>query len=143
MATEKQARTWSWISLVLGVLVLLGSLSSANIPVALTEAVSIAGSVLFLFGGDSTKNTAMVLLYIAGFLEAFASVALLLFGTILLLNPAYLFGWAFLIGIASLVLFVPVAALATLDLLTARVVAEVLEEREASEAKSSLEAPKA
>lgn len=105
----------------------MGSLSSFNVPVALTEAVSIAGSVFYLFGGERMKNTAMVLLYIAGFLEAFAAVGLLVFGVILLLNPVYFFGWAFLLGFASLILFVPVAAVAALDILTARTISEALE----------------
>lgn len=133
MSAEAQARTWSWISLVLGILVLLGSVSSYNIPVALTEAVSVTGSLFYLFGGDRLKNTAMILLYIAGFLEAFASVGLLLFGVILLLNPYYFFGWAFLLGMASLVLFVPVAALAALDLLTARTISRSLENKNTTE----------
>lgn len=118
---ESSTRTWATVSLVVGVLILAGSLSDPGAwPVAFVQAVSVTGSVLYLFGGEGMRNAAMVALYISGALEAFAAAGLLIFAIIFLSNPAYAFGWALVIGIYALVALVPVAGVAFIDITVAR-----------------------
>ena len=134
---ENEARVWSWVSLVIAILLFLLFAAGGAWPVVLVQLASAFGSVLFLFGSENLKNCAMVLMFVSAGLEMFSGVMLVIFGILLVSSPYLAFGWGLLIGIHALILSVPTLAIAWVDLYTAYRIREALYGDEAKESKKA------
>lgn len=125
MRSEKvdaETRCWAWTSLVLGVLVILGAIGSFAWPVIIVELGSVIGSAMFLFGGESVKQTAVVLLAVAAVFECVGGGIFLLLAFYLLATPSGLAGWNLVLGIYALVFSVPVITIGAIDLYTVQLI---------------------
>lgn len=126
-AASREARSWCWASLIAGAIVSAGALSGANVPLFLVQLLSIFGSLFFLCGGESLKSWSIPLVATASVLEALSSIVLLVIGIIFLADDSFsLYGLGVLIGIWSLILFVPAAAMAAIDYFTFTKIREAL-----------------
>lgn len=130
---EKEARVWSWVSLVIAILLLLAFAAGGAWPIVLVQLLSLLGSVLFLFGSENLKNCAMVIMFISAGMEIFSGVMLVIFGVILVSSPYFAFGWGLLIGIYALIVSIPTLAIGWVDLYTAYRIREALYGDEAKE----------
>tara|TARA_B110000967_G_scaffold206398_1_gene253007 strand:+ start:5283 stop:5789 length:507 start_codon:yes stop_codon:yes gene_type:complete len=130
---EKEARVWSWVSLIIALLLLLLFAAGGAWPVVIVQILSGLGSVLFLFGSDNLKNCAMVMLFVSAGMEISSGVMLAIFGIILVSSPYFGLGWGILIGLYALILAVPTLAIGWVDLYTAYRIRESLYGDEAKE----------
>lgn len=106
------------MSLALGTLVLLFAFGSYAWPVILVELASVAGSALFLFGGDESRRTAVVLLGVAATFEVIGGAIALILAFFLISVQSSLGGFSLLIGLYALIFSVPVIAIGAIDLYT-------------------------
>lgn len=123
---EKEARVWSWVSLIIALLLLPLFTAGGTWPVVAVQILSGLGSIFFLFGSENLKNCAMIMMFVSGGMEIFSGVMLAIFGIILVSSPYLAFGWGLLIGIYSLILAVPTLAIGWIDLYTAYRIRESL-----------------
>lgn len=135
---EKEARVWSWVSLIIALLLLLLFAAGGAWPVVIVQILSGLGSVIFLFGSETLKNCAMVMMFVSSGMEIFSGVMLAIFGIILVSSPYFAFGWGLFIGIYALILAVPTLAIGWVDLYTAYRIRESLYGDEAKERRKAV-----
>lgn len=118
----EQARCWSWVSLVLGILVLIGAAMSASgsWPIIVLEILSVLGSLTLLFAGDAWLYTAFVMLALSAVGEGIGALTALIIGIVLVsVTTGELLGLGVFLGTILLVMSVPLGALCAIDTYTA------------------------
>ena len=98
-----EARTWAWASLVIGTLVLLGSIASFAWPFIPLQLFSVIWSLFFLYGGEQQMWYSVVMLGVVAAFELMGGAVTFLFALYFVAFPGQFGGFVLLIGIYALV----------------------------------------
>jgi hypothetical protein len=121
-----EARTWAWASLIIGTLVLLGSIASFAWPFIPLQLFSVIGSLFFLYGGEQQMRCSVVMLGVVAAFELMGGAVTFLFALYFVAFPGQFGGFGLLIGIYALVFSIPTLAIGGIDFYTVRLVRGVV-----------------